>query len=350
MERKLATIRTIKSVEDIPNADSIVKLRFESMGWVCVTNKETNPQVGDRRVYFEVDSVLPNIPIFDFMVASNFVVRTMKFRGQVSQGLSMPLSDFPELNDRDFPVPEWGKTGSIEILPDGFDLTNILGVKKFEFDEDKMDEGTKGPFPGFIQKTSEERAEDISNLEELLQAHEWDGTVKLDGKSGTFYLYNGEFGVCSHRVELKDLEESIYWQMARKYNIEKRMRALTSLKNFAIQGEIVGPGVCKNRLGLTELRLYLFTIQDIDLFLRYSNTQVFTVSSIMSKFADGTPFEMVPTIPVSSLKTFEDVVALSEGSCIITDRKREGVILRAKDDPAVSIKYVNPNYLLKHGI
>ena len=343
IKRKLATIRTIKSVEPIPNADSIVKLTFENMGWVCVTNKDTNPQVGDKRVYFEVDSVLPEVPIFDFMASSNYVVKTMKFRGQVSQGLSMPIDE----------VLRGLNITQLVGIEDGTDLTDILGIVKYEFDEENMGPDTKGPFPGFIEKTDEERAENIPNLEQLLAEHEYDATVKIDGESSTYYLYNGQFGVCCHGVELKDSPENKYWNMARKYKLEERMRALSNgtIKNFAIQGEVAGPGIRGNRVGLKEVKMFVFTIQNIDAAKRLTNFGVADALTWMNDLVSGEKMEMVPTVKIEKpLKTLQDVIDLSDGSTLITDARREGVVLRAKDDPTISFKYVNPKYLLKHGL
>lgn len=343
IKRKLATIRTIKSVEPIPNADSIVKLTFENMGWVCVTNKDTNPQVGDKRVYFEVDSVLPEVPIFDFMASSNYVVKTMKFRGQVSQGLSMPIDE----------VLRGLNITQLVGIEDGTDLTDILGIVKYEFDEENMGPDTKGPFPGFIEKTDEERAENIPNLEQLLAEHEYDATVKIDGESSTYYLYNGQFGVCCHGVELKDSPENKYWNMARKYKLEERMRALSNgtIKNFAIQGEVAGPGIRGNRVGLKEVKMFGFTIQNIDAAKRLTNFGVADALTWMNDLVSGEKMEMVPTVKIEKpLKTLQDVIDLSDGSTLITDARREGVVLRAKDDPTISFKYVNPKYLLKHGL
>lgn len=358
IKRKLATIRTIKTVEPIPNADSIVKLTFESMGWVCVTNKDTNPQPGDRRVYFEVDSVLPKLPIFEFMAPYNYRVKTIKLRGQVSQGLSVPLTDLADL----LHYPPNNAIDAMRFL-EGADVTDALGVVKYELPETTQIGGdTKGPFPGFIEKTDEERAQNLEQLEKLLAEHEFDVTVKMDGSSGTFYLFNGEFGVCSRNQELKDTEGNAFWKMARKYNIEKRIRkyaATGKMTNFAIQGEVAGPGIQSNRIGLTELKLFVFTIQNLDTAKRLDNSEIAFVLDELSSVFDDTftqddncePFQMVPwVIDVPPLKTLADVERLSEGTFIITDRVREGIVLRAKDDPSISFKFINPKYLLKHDL
>lgn len=358
IKRKLATIRTIKTVEPIPNADSIVKLTFESTGWVCVTNKDTNPRPGDRRVYFEVDSVLPKLPIFEFMAPYNYRVKTIKLRGQVSQGLSVPLTDLADL----LHYPPNNAIDALRFL-EGADVTDALGVVKYEIPETAQIGGdTKGPFPGFIEKTDEERAQNLEQLEKLLAEHEFDVTVKMDGSSGTFYLFNGEFGVCSRNQELKDTEGNAFWKMARKYNIEKRMRkyaAAGKMTNFAIQGEVAGPGIQSNRIGLTELKLFVFTVQNLDTAKRLDNSEIAFVLDELSQVFDDTftqddnceMFQMVPwVIDVPPLKTLADVERLSEGTFIITDKVREGIVLRAKDDPSISFKFINPKYLLKHDL
>lgn len=341
IKRKLATVRTIKTVEPIPGADSIVKITFESMGWVCVTNKDTNPQPGDKRVYFEVDSVLPALPIFDFMEPYKYRVKTIKLRGQVSQGLSIPLDECLQAFNITTPV------GTEE----GADLTDLLKIVKYEIPESAQIGGdTKGPFPGFIEKTDEERAQNLENIEQLLAEHEFDITIKCDGSSGTFYLFNGEFGVCSRNQELKDTEDNVFWKMARKYNIEARLRALRG--NYALQGEVAGPGIQSNRLGIPEVKLFVFTVQDLDTAKRLSNEEIEATLLRMNMWIpEGDKLHMVPILgDVPPLKTLADVAALSEGTNLITDKPREGIVLRAKDDPSISFKFINPKYLLKYDL
>jgi RNA ligase (TIGR02306 family) len=357
IKRALATIRTIKSVEPIEGADRIVKLTFESMGWVCVTAIDPYPQVGEKRIYFEVDSVLPESnPVFAFMEPYHYRVKTIKLKKQVSQGLSMPMADFADLLNLDVELP----------LEDGFDLTDILGIVKYEGPADVQISGdTKGPFPGFIEKTDEERAQNFgqNTIEKMLAEHEFDVTIKVDGSSGTFFLINDEFGVCSRNQELKDTEGNIFWKMARKYNLEKRMRKISELvephQNFAIQGEVVGPGIQNNRLGLAENKLLVFTIQNVDEAKRLTNDQIelalkqlsdaFTRIDDIGSEDDKCPaLEMVPRIKdVPPLKTLADIAALAEGTNLINDKPREGIVLRAKDDPSISCKFINPKYLIK---
>lgn len=102
--RKLASIQRIWKIEPIEGAERI-ELAYV-LGWQCVVNKgQFKPM--DTAVYFEIDSFLPIRDEFEFMRSSSyrktdvmgegFRLRTMKFRGQFSQGLLLPISAFPEI-------------------------------------------------------------------------------------------------------------------------------------------------------------------------------------------------------------------------------------------------------------
>ena len=95
----------------------------------------------DLAVYFEIDSFLPVRPEFEFLRASSykqtdvmgegFRLKTMRFRGQISQGLLLPLSQFPEI-PADVPL--------------GTDVSVLLGVKKWEIEE-RATTGFRMTFP-----------------------------------------------------------------------------------------------------------------------------------------------------------------------------------------------------------
>lgn len=96
--RQLATVREVSAIRPIEGADKIEVAQVD--GWECVVQKGEF-KVGDPIIYIEVDSVLPERPEFEFMRNRKFRVRTIKLRGQVSQGLVLPLSTlsaYGELN------------------------------------------------------------------------------------------------------------------------------------------------------------------------------------------------------------------------------------------------------------
>jgi RNA ligase (TIGR02306 family) len=84
----------------------------------------------------------------------------------------------------------------------------------------------------------------------------------MDGTSFTAYRRDADFGVCSRNLDLKETDDNAHWKMARKLKIEEILRS--EPRNLCIQGEIVGPSIQGNRLGLSEAKLYLFNLFDID--------------------------------------------------------------------------------------
>jgi len=340
LQRKLATIREIKSVEPIPEADSIVKVTFTDMHWVCVMGKNENPEVGMKVVYFEIDAVLPDRPVFEFMRDRKFHVKTCVLRKQVSQGLAISINKFPELTS----VPN--------CYVNGTDVTTELGVEKFDIPESLKQGDTKGPFPSFIVKTDEERAENIPNLEEILATHDLYASVKIDGTSGTFFTNEGEFGVCSRNLELKE-GDNTHWNMAKKYNIRERLFK-DAVSRIAIQGEIAGPGIQSNRAKLDKVQLFVFTAQNICTHERLDPQELINfIDFLNDQKVEGEKLQLVPSLGVikaGTFKTLKDLEAFAIGDNVITTEQREGVVFRSMTDPNVSFKFVSPAYLLRHKI
>src|SRR4051812_2801392 len=243
--RQLASIQTVNAVEPIPNADAIEKVRV--LGWWVVAKKgEHRP--GDKVVYCEIDSLLPERPEFEFLRAScfkpaqsdpdggvvlpaGFRIKTAKLRGQVSQGICFSLSLLPP----GAPVDE------------GADVTDLLGVLKWEPPAPVgMGGKVKGGFPGFLPKTDETR---VQVLEPVLQRHRGKTfyvTEKLDGTSFTAFLHNGEFGICSRNLWMDETDETnVLVRVARALKLEEKLRQARGRlgHDLAVQAEVIGPGI-----------------------------------------------------------------------------------------------------------
>ena len=248
MDRKLASIQIIKDLNPIAGADAILCAKV--LGWECVV-KKTEFKVGDKCVYFEIDSVLPIEAWNDHLrkeVDKKLRVRTIRLRGQLSQGLALPLSILPQ--------------GEYEV---GQDVTSLIGVEKYEPVVPAHLAGTvKGNFPAFLHKTDEPRLQSEPNVlqEAIDKKVVLVGTLKMDGTSFTAYRRDADFGVCSRNLDLKETEDNAHWKMARKLKLEEILRSED--RNLCVQGEMVGPGIQANRLGLSEVELYLFNLFDID--------------------------------------------------------------------------------------
>jgi RNA ligase (TIGR02306 family) len=349
--RTLASIQTVNAAEPIPNADAIEKIRV--LGWWVVVKKgEFKP--GDKVVYCEIDSLLPETADFEFLRANcykpaqtdstgavtmpaGFRIKTIKLRGQVSQGICFPLSVLPASAPTD----------------EGADVTDVLAVRKWEPPQTVgMGGRVKGTFPGFLPKTDETR---VQVLEQVIARHrgrEFYLTEKLDGTSFTAFVREGEFGVCSRNMLLDTTDEaSVLVRVARRLGLEERLRALGAACGFevAIQGEVIGPGVQQNKYGLKEVTLRLFNVFDVSAYRFLNHADVVAAVAEMG-------LETVPQLGAVVLNhTVDELVALSEGTSVLNAKaQREGIVLRplveVEDDylGRLSFKAINPKFLLKY--
>jgi RNA ligase (TIGR02306 family) len=272
MDRKLASIQIINDLQPIPGADAILKATV--LGWECVVKKDEF-KVGDECVYFEIDSILPvadwNAHLRKGSDAHKPLrVKTIRLRGQLSQGLALPTTLIKE-----------------EIhLCVGMDVTELVGVKKYEpYIPAELHGKVKGTRPSWIPKTDEIRLQSVPDaLTELLALNtEVVGTHKMDGSSVTCYIKDGIFGVTSRNMDLLETEDNAFWKTIRRLKVEEKMRAHLPVGggNYAIQGELIGPGIQGNRMSATELDIHWYNLFHIDTGTYFSTKMLwdFTISS-----------------------------------------------------------------------
>ncbi len=174
-------------------------------------------------------------------------------------------------------------------------------------------------------------------------------TEKVDGTSATFYMRDGEFGVCSRNLELLETDNNIHWMVARQYDIEGRLRKLN--RNIAVQGEILGQKIPGNKYKLQAHKVLIYSFFDIDKFSYLNYADFIAV-------AQQAGLETVPVLRDDYILDSDDVdglVALSnEKSALNPELPREGIIIRpvieAQDTELgrLSFKVVNPEVLLKY--
>lgn len=324
--RKLASVQRIRNIEPIPNADAIVKATV--LGWQLVVKKDEF-NIGDLCVYMEIDSVLPEREEFAFLRSKHSRIRTVKMRGQISQGICFPLSILP---------------GDINV-DEGLDVTEMLGIIKHEPPVPAELAGViKGPFPSFIPKTDETR---VQVLQELLDEHKGRIcyiTEKLDGSSVTYYMRDGEFGVCSRNLELKENTGNTCWKIARALDIANKLRSLN--RNVAIQGELVGTNVQGNKLGLREQTVYIFNVFWID------ENRYATYREMMEVLA-SINLAQVPVITDGYIldNDIQRILKMASiPSTINSNVMAEGIVIRVIDsDELVSFKAISNEFLLKYG-
>ena len=252
--RSLVTIQKVKKIGAIPDSDFLEIAHI--MGWQCVVKKGEFKE-GDLGVYYEVDSFLPLDDRYEFLRSSSyrenkdngigFRIRTVKLRGQLSQGLILPLEKFPEL----------------EGCSEGMDVTEKLNVKKWYIPETSNPGGIIiGERPYGIPASDEIRLQSALELLDELKGKPYYITTKMDGTSGIVYYIDGKIGCCSRNKEIKDEEAALYWMPVYKYGLKEKLAQLG--KNIVLTGEICGPGIQKNKLRLNELEWYVFDVKDWD--------------------------------------------------------------------------------------
>ena len=336
--RNLASIQKIKALEPIEGADAIEIARV--LGWQLVV-KKGEFKIGDLMVYVEIDSIMPDIPVFEFLKSRGMRIRTIKLRGQISQGICFNLNILP----LDFEIRE------------GVDCTDILGIIKYEPPIPACLNGVaKGKFPSYIPKTDETRVQVLQHLLDKYKGEKCFISEKLDGSSTTYFLYNGEFGVCSRNLELIEDSENSYWKVARDLDIENKLRAFGG--NIAIQGELIGEGIQSNKLKLRGQSIRVFNVFDID-------KRTYFDFSEMNNLLDQFGLLSVPIINIDYAleNDIETIVSMATTkSLVCKDVWAEGIVIRPyieKLDASftneisnigrISFKAINPEFLLKFG-
>ena len=346
MSRALCSIQKIIDIQPIAGADAID--RATVLGWQCVV-KKGEFKVTDLCVYCEIDSLLPRAPWNEFLWKEGdkdkpaYRLKTVKLRGQVSQGLLLPLSVLDgkkfASDVRETPVYEW---------KEGQEVTELLGVTKYEPTIPAQLAGQiKGTFPCFIPKTDETRVQAVPDVIEEFKGKMVCITTKVDGASGTMYWNRGDFGVCSRNLEFKEDGDNTIWKLAKKYDLAAKLAALA--KNIAIQGEVLGPGIQKNRLCLKEHDFACFNVYDIDAgkYLDCDHaSDVFTSLGLKA-----VPVEYYGVFrPEWDLAT---LLKMAEGLYIGTQSQKEGIVIRTVEEQLsvalkgrASFKVINLLYLL----
>lgn len=341
--RQLATIRKILDIAPITGADAIECATID--GWKVVV-KKGEFQIGEDVVYFEIDSFIPTT-IAPFLTKPGHApkvyngiegerLRTVKLRGQISQGLVLPLSAF------DWPDPEgppsWG------------DVTDILEIQKWEPSVPAELVGVmRGNFPSFIRKTDQERIQNLGRQVfdgDVNETSRYEITLKLNGSSMTVYYNNGAVGVCSRNIDLLlDQSGNVFVDTA------VRIGVLEALKNYgrniAIQGELVGDRIQGNYEGIEgDPQFFVFDVWDID-------AQAFLDAKSRRSLCVTFGLSHVPILNFNTLLgdvgalSVSDILKLAEGPSI-NNPVREGLVFK-RTDGGFSFKAVSTAFLLNGG-
>lgn len=389
-QRALAYVVTVDDVTPIDGADNIELARVG--GWnVIVRKQEYHP--GDKAVFCEIDSLLPDVEWSQFLAPKHFKVKTYKLGkfGVVSQGLLLPMGILPDNCCKDVHS----------------DVTDVLGIKYYIAEDNERkaskpdkdakykamsarcknlakyrwyrwlmrhDWGKKTLFlffgrsvdkpkryPDWIQKTDEER---WANLPQIFEDDStYEVSEKIDGTSATYFIdktkRKPEFGVCSRNVRLtyepRDLYcdgrktgTSAHWEMYYKYHIEdvlERIARTQCARRVVIQGEIYGPSIQGNPLKVNERNFAAFNL--------IIDGRRLTSTAARQILADrGVPFVPILDKYYVVPKDRDEFAKSADGMSAINPKcRREGLVYRKVDhrcpDGIFSFKNVSQEYLLK---
>lgn len=352
MERKLATIARIDELHPIPDADAIERAVIR--GWNVVV-KKGEFQEKSLCVYCEIDSLLPERPEFEFLRKNKFRIRSIKLRGQISQGIAFPLRILDSCeNDSIYSNYPFHITinGSFYNLQPGLDVTGILGVTKYEEPIPACLGGTaKGYFPSHSIKTDEERIQNLNEIYEEYKQHIWVATEKLDGSSCTYSIVDDVFEVASRNLNLKEDATNSFWAVARQLKVDYKMRlfmAAHNLKSLTLQGELIGEGIQKNKYRIKGQTVRFFRIFDPVKYM-FFNYEEFIMA------IDEMGLTSVPIIDdeFTLPDKVEDLILYADGRSQLYETAREGVVFVAKDSPEryqgrLSFKVISNKFILKH--
>jgi RNA ligase (TIGR02306 family) len=386
--RKLVTLRKISAINPIPNADAIEVVTVD--GWQCVV-KKGEFSLGQMVVYFEIDSILPKgRPEFEFLMARSCKMqpaedgslleghrlRTIKLRGQVSQGLVIPLGEDDQLlydakNDihtvlfsRIDPdvAMDCDECGCYTTYYDNRgmddDLSDIYGVKKWEKPIPSQLAGMcRGNYPEWLPKTDQERVQNLRHLPAGPYIYE----EKMEGSSMTIYHDGEKVGVTSRNLDLLlEQEGNTFVDVAKASGIMDMLErcqlayfdeARTTPLRIAVRGELIGPNVQGNIYNLPHHIFHVFDVYINDRYLTPEERTDFIFdwfNDINYDIVQAAQF--LGRINPDEMSVGE-IVELANGKSEFYDGPREGLVFKSlmidRFGRVPSFKAISPEYLLK---
>lgn len=349
----LAVVCKTNGSQPIEGKDRIEFLKIE--GWTSVVQKGMFSE-GELVLVIRYDSLVPPMKCLEFLGESNknskgaYRIKSRRFTTSTGPVYSqvVVLSE-KDLKSEGFDIP----------FVEGDDWTDRLGIVKYVAPQND---------PGFVHmkkiadfpthllgKTDETNIQGMKRLLNDIGALPYSITLKCDGSSFTAFLdplESNSLTVCSRNCILLEDEENAYWKLAKRCNLKGVLKELLNddlPKRYALQGEMCGPKIQKNKLNLTEDRLFIFNVVDLDSRKRIPFDEQI---SLCRRFA----LDHVPMVEKGECfsRTLEELLAIAVALRYPgTKNSVEGLVLRPKIDiysPSIhrslSCKIMNPEYVL----
>ena len=343
--RKLATICRIDEIRPIPDAD---KIECAVVGGWSVVVKSGEFKANELAIYCEIDSWIPNDvapfltkpghPVKEYEGIPGARLRTVKLRGQLSQGLLLPLEPICSMIE--------------SFLFEGLDVSVPLGIVKYEPPLAACLGGmAKGNFPTAVPKTDQERCQNLKREIEKWSASDlrWEITEKLDGSSCTLYMdLESQLHVCSRNLDLTETEGNSFWDIANKYDLKTKMLNFTGL---AIQGELVGPGIQGNRYNLSQHEFFVFDVYNTLTGKYLTGIERVALANLLGLKHCPVLFTSVYICSeLFGVGGIDGLLKFAEAKSVLNAKtEREGVVFKCESDPGISFKAISNLFLLKGG-
>ena len=367
MSSLLVEIVEIDDIQKHPNADKLDVATVK--GWFCIVGRGQF-QKGDKCLYIPIDSVLPEDLVNKLFKDSKIRpvrgrIRTVKIRGQVSQGLVVRLED-----------------AGLDGHKVGENVADLLKIAKYEppvqmSPASNAHATSKKQTNSNFRKYTEienfknhvnvfEEGEQVSITEKIHGSNFrcgyvktevntlWKKIKKLFGKLPEF-----EFVYGSHNVQLQDLsrprpayyselKKNIYWEAIEKYDLRSKLKDLEDeIGSVVVYGEVYGDGIQKGYTYGHKTGERSLVVFDVMVDGRYLD--VHEMKSFCKLFN-------LPTAPELYQGPFDKATAksLTEGCSVLepTQKIREGIVIKPLHEencPSVGrkvLKWVSDEYLL----
>ena len=236
--------------------------------------------------------------------------------------------------------------------------------------------------PTFPSKSDEENVQKIySKMYEKYADKEWVATEKLEGQNITIYSEkiepswfsrvilrkkeNKRIGVCSRTRELnKNGTGKSFWDTVLRLKLDEKIAKIPG--EWFCRGEHVGPGIQKNIYKLPRTEIYFFDFYRKEYYIDIQDRNKKKFKWVKLDFEDSKLFAEqwgLPFVPILdehyklpaggvndkgvTVSGADVMLQQSDKNTVFGNdlkHKREGFVLRLRDDYNVSFKVKNPNY------
>ncbi len=363
-------VETIDTVIHHPNADKLDIATLVEIGFQFVVGRDQY-KVGDQVIYFPLDAIIPDELAAKLGLLGKLGgkaknrVKTIKLRGEISQGIVGPVSLFESEKER-FTEYVASRIMTGEVKTDGErvqespDFAEFFGVTKYEPDD--VNSGgpnasriRTNPLPAEVHKYDIEGCQRYPDQLQALMDVDVVVTEKLEGSHcAVLRRKNGELVYCSRNCTLDEPDTHFHKgvENSRVLDWLERLANIYDGHDLTIRGELLGPGIQGNIYGLKEHSFHLFEFEvdgrpvDSKHVLDYLFDQYIYVAPVI--WADGTLREYL------AFAKADNIIQASNGKSVLADTLREGIVIKPFKEMhdrklgRLFLKQRSPEYLATH--